>query len=133
MRNFSSKNLVFCYILQSVKLIFLYAVVKLNILYNERKTSFITSKNWVLQTVIFVTSKVQLLLTSETSGWFCTAWKVSIYGFFSDPYFPVFGLNTEIYTFHAVLLRVTSRVTATKTKQYLQQINFAPSIEFCKN
>ena len=26
-----------------------------------------------------------------------TAWKVSKYGFFSDPYFPVFGLNTEIY------------------------------------
>ena len=37
------------------------------------------------------------------------AWKVSKYGVISGPYFPVFGLNTEIYgvnpyldTFHAV-------------------------------
>ena len=27
----------------------------------------------------------------------CTLWKVSKYGVFSGPYFPVFGLNTEIY------------------------------------
>ena len=27
----------------------------------------------------------------------CTAWKVSKYRLFSGPYFPVFGLNTEIY------------------------------------
>ena len=26
-----------------------------------------------------------------------TAWKVSKYGIISGPYFPVFGLNTEIY------------------------------------
>ena len=26
-----------------------------------------------------------------------TAWKVSKYGVFFGPYFPVFGLNTEIY------------------------------------
>ena len=25
----------------------------------------------------------------------CTAWKVGKYGFFSSPYFPAFGLNTE--------------------------------------
>ena len=33
-------------------------------------------------------------------GPFClfnTAWKVSKYGVISGPYFPVFGLNTEIY------------------------------------
>ena len=28
-----------------------------------------------------------------------TAWKVSKYGVFSDPYFPVFGVNTEIHYF----------------------------------
>ena len=28
----------------------------------------------------------------------CTAWKVSKYGVFSGPYFPVFGLNTERYS-----------------------------------
>ena len=42
-----------------------------------------------------------------------TAWKVSQYGFFSGPYFPVFGLNIGKYrpektpyldTFHAVFL-----------------------------
>ena len=26
-----------------------------------------------------------------------TVWKVSKYGVFSGPYFPVFGMNTEIY------------------------------------
>ena len=29
---------------------------------------------------------------------FFTAWKVFQYGVFSGPYFPVFGLNTEIYS-----------------------------------
>ena len=29
---------------------------------------------------------------------FHTAWKVSKYGVISGPYFPVFGLNTEIYS-----------------------------------
>ena len=28
-----------------------------------------------------------------------TAWKVFKYGVFSGPYFPVFGLNTEIYPY----------------------------------
>ena len=27
-----------------------------------------------------------------------TAWKVSVYGVFSGPFFPVFGLNMEIYS-----------------------------------
>ena len=34
-----------------------------------------------------------------------TAWKVSRYGVFSGPYFPVFGLNTERYS---VSLRIQS-------------------------
>ena len=34
-----------------------------------------------------------------------SAWKLSKYGVFSGPYFPVFGLNTEIYS---VDLRVQS-------------------------
>ena len=36
---------------------------------------------------------------------FYTAWKVSKYGVFSGPYFPVFGMNTEIY---GVDLRIQS-------------------------
>ena len=35
-----------------------------------------------------------------------TAWRVSKYGVFSGPYFPVFGLNTEIYR---VNLRIQSK------------------------
>ena len=30
--------------------------------------------------------------------WIIFAWKVSKYGVFSGPYFPVFGLNTKIYS-----------------------------------
>ena len=32
-----------------------------------------------------------------------TAWKVSKYGVFSGPYFPVFRLNTEIYGVNLLL------------------------------
>ena len=32
------------------------------------------------------------------SGKYDTAWKVSKYGVISGPYFPVFGLNTEVYS-----------------------------------
>ena len=35
-----------------------------------------------------------------------TAWKVSKYGVFSGPYYPLFGLNTEIYS---VNLRIQSK------------------------
>ena len=46
-----------------------------------------------------------------------TAWKVSKYEVFSDPYFPVFGLTTEIYepekipyldTFHTMQIATTN-------------------------
>ena len=36
------------------------------------------------------------MLPANQITWF-TAWKVSKYGVSSDPYFPVFALNTEIY------------------------------------
>ena len=41
-----------------------------------------------------------------------TAWKVSKYGVFSGPYFPVFGRNTEIYE---VNLRIQSEYRKTRT------------------
>ena len=44
---------------------------------------------WNQETCIF--SIVLVLLKAHT------AWKVSTYGVFSGPYFPVFGLNTNIY------------------------------------
>ena len=43
-----------------------------------------------------------------------TAWKVSKYGVFSDPYFPVFGLNTEIYS---VNLRIRSEYMKIRTRK----------------
>ena len=42
-----------------------------------------------------------------------TARKVSIYGVISGPYFPVFGLNTEIY---GVNLRVKSKYRKIPTR-----------------
>ena len=43
-----------------------------------------------------------------------TAWEVSKYGVFSDPYFPVFGLNTEIYS---VNLRIQSKYRKIRTRK----------------
>ena len=34
-----------------------------------------------------------------------TVWKVSKYGVISGPYFPVFGLNTEIYSVNSVRIQ----------------------------
>ena len=45
--------------------------------------------------------------------WF-TGWKVSKYGVFSGPYFPVFELNTEIY---GVNFRIQSEYSKTLTKK----------------
>ena len=51
-------------------------------------------------------------ITKKVISYSFTAWKVSEYGVFPDPYFPVLGLNTGIYgpektpyleTFHAVV------------------------------
>ena len=42
---------------------------------------------------------------SGSSGKISTAWKVSKYGVTSGPYFPIIGLNTEIY---GVNLRIQS-------------------------
>ena len=42
----------------------------------------------------------------------CTAWKVSKYGVISGPYFPVLGLNTEIYE---VNLRIQSEYWKIRT------------------
>ena len=48
--------------------------------------------------LLFESLIVSLLMLSNTFFLIIyTAWKVSIYGVFSGPYFPVFGLNTEIY------------------------------------
>ena len=38
-----------------------------------------------------------------------TAWKVSKYGVISGPYFPVFGLNTEILRIHVEYRKIRTR------------------------
>ena len=43
-----------------------------------------------------------------------TAWKVSKYGVFSGLYFPIFGLNTEIYS---VNLRIQSKYRKIRTRK----------------
>ena len=43
-----------------------------------------------------------------------TAWKVSKYGFFSGPFFPVFGLNAENY---GVNLRIQCEYRKTRTRK----------------
>ena len=42
------------------------------------------------------------------------AWKVSKYGVFSGPYFPTFGLNTEVYS---VNLRIQSKCRKIRTRK----------------
>ena len=43
-----------------------------------------------------------------------TAWKVSKYGVFSGPYFPVFGLKTDIY---GVNLRIQSEYSKIRIRK----------------
>ena len=48
----------------------------------------------------------QNLVKSKYTEVINTAWKVSKYGVLSGPYFPVFSLNTKIYS---VSLRIQSK------------------------
>ena len=59
-----------------------------------------------------------------------TAWKASKYGVFSGPYFPVCGLNTEIY---GVYLRVQSeyRKIRTRKNQFLDTFRAVFVFLFC--
>ena len=58
-----------------------------------------------------------------------TAWKVSKYGVFSGPYFPVFGLNTEIYSIN---LRIQPKYGEIRTRKspYLDTSHTVCSYEF---
>ena len=47
--------------------------------------------------------------------WLLTVWKVSKYGVFSGPYFPVYVLNTEIY---GVNLRIQSEYGKIRTRKH---------------
>ena len=51
----------------------------------------------VYEKIVIGSYKEDLLLGSRSRLISSTAWKVSKYGVFSGPYFPVFGPNTEIY------------------------------------
>ena len=54
-------------------------------------------------------------ITEKNLIWIVTtAWKVFKYGVFSGPYFPVFGLNTEIYSIN---LRIQPEYTKIRTRK----------------
>ena len=68
-----------------------------------------------------------------------TTWKVSKYGVFSGPYFPVSGLNTEIYS---VNLYIQYEYRKIRTRKYSVFGHFSRSVsaefrrihpEFCRN
>ena len=56
-----------------------------------------------------------------------TAWKVSKYGDFSGPYFPVFGLNTEIY---GVNLRIQSEYRKIRIRKNSVFGHFSRSVRY---
>ena len=56
----------------------------------------ITSTNCSEDEVVYLSPIYRGKKCCDTLIKFSTAWKVSKYGVFSGPYFPVFGLNTEI-------------------------------------
>ena len=57
---------------------------------------------WVLHTIS------SPKISSEKNS--ITAWKVSKYGVISGPYFPVFGLNTEIYIKFPYSVRIQKKM-----------------------
>ena len=57
-----------------------------------------------------------------------TAWKVSKYGVFSGPYFPVLGLNTEIY---CVNLRIKLEYGKIQTRKTPYLDTFLSVFELC--
>ena len=79
--------------------------VKVNVmaLYTKTKPKF--------KYVIF-TQYTSIYFSSWTVALY-TAWKVSNYGVISGPYFPVFGLNTEIYEEN---LRIQSEYRKIRTR-----------------
>ena len=56
-----------------------------------------------------------------------TAWKVSKYGVFSGPYFPIFGLDTEIF---GVNLRIQSEYRKIRTRGNSIYGHFSRSVGF---
>ena len=62
-----------------------------------------------------------------TRPWVYIAWKVSKYGVFPSPYFPVFGLNTKIY---GVDLRIQSEYRKIRTRKNSVSAHFPRSVTF---
>ena len=59
-----------------------------------------------------------------------TAWKLSKYGAFSGPYFPIFGLNTERY---GVSLRIQFEYGKIRTSKNSVFGHFTYSVEYISN
>ena len=71
-------------------------------------------RNFFSQLKIYFTTL--MCCTSEFSSYMTmiTVWKVSKYGVFSSPYFPVFGMNTEIYSVNLCIHCEYSKIRTTK-------------------
>ena len=57
-----------------------------------------------------------------------TAWKVSKYGFFSGPYFPALGLNTERYFVVSLRIQSECRKIRTRKTPYLDTFHTVKSL-----
>ena len=76
-----------------------------------------------------VSPTVQEMVAIQTTG-AATAWKVSKYGVFSDPYFPAFGLNMERYF---VSLLIQSECGKIRTSCPVVTLSINDNIKFLEN
>ena len=97
-----SKKEIFCY---------------LNVLEHLRKHDtrhrmqgiiFVKEFYFGLKILVVQKSSMYEISCSQSKTETCIAWKVSRNGVFSGPYFPVFGLNTEIYAQNLWLIVILS-------------------------
>ena len=68
-------------------------------------------------------------ISTENTSIDCTAWKVSQYGVFSVPYFPVFGLNTEIFSTFSVRIQANTNQKKLRIWKLFTQCRFF--VNFC--
>ena len=102
-----------------------------------RKTNIVEEKlqethivNFVLQQIFWTLGLLDLTMHNVVS----TAWRVSKYEVLSGPYFPVFGLNKEIYRKSKYSVRILENIDQKKlsiwtlftlcryTVEYVQQM-----------
>ena len=94
-------------------------------MYQDDVTSLTLS---VVFPIIIIKSYIQILWEAYLLTSISTTGKVSKYGVFSGPYFPVFGLNTEIYGLN---IRIQSECRKIRTKENSVFGHFSRSVVYC--